>query len=177
MISIGLRTLIGPLSDLILIPFILGFSIIGLKVIRQEMFEIGDLFIGFKSGKRVLQAYATGLLMTLLLILWTLLLIIPGIIKSFAYSQAFFLIAEDPNLTAMDALRESEKIMTGKKCQLAWLCLRLFGWLILCIFTLGIGLLWWVPFSYASCASFYEKVKGGRTEEEITTWNDKIRIE
>ena len=68
----------------------------------------------------------------------------------------------------MEALRESEKIMVGKKCELFCLYLRLMGWAIVCLLTLGIGFLWLIPYSYASCASFYEKIKP-YGNDEITT--------
>ena len=86
-------------------------------------------------------------------------LIIPGIIKAIAYSQLFYILAEDPDISAQDALRKSEAMMYGHKWQYFWLVLSFIGWSILCILTLGIGYLWLIPYMNVSFANFYMDVK------------------
>ena len=98
-------------------------------------------------------------LMGLFIALWTLLFIIPGIIKMFSYAMTPFILEENPELSANEAIDRSRAMMKGHKFDLFWLFLSFIGWAILCIPTLGIGLLWLVPYMQAAQASFYEDVK------------------
>ena len=100
--------------------------------------------------------------------LWTLLLIIPGIIKSLAYSMTPFILKDYPELSANQAINLSMKMMEGRKFDLFYLYLSFIGWGILAIFTLGIGYLWLMPYMYTSTAAFYQNVK----EEYITNNNN-----
>ena len=86
-------------------------------------------------------------------------LIIPGIIAAYAYSMAFFIMADNPSVGALEAIRRSKAIMRGRKAKLFCLDLRFLGWGILCLLTLGIGFLWLVPYIQASHAHFYEDVR------------------
>lgn len=91
--------------------------------------------------------------------LWTLLLIIPGIIKSLAYSMTPFILKDYPELSANQAINLSMKMMEGRMFDLFYLYLSFIGWGILALFTLGIGYLWLMPYMYTSMASFYQNVK------------------
>ena len=98
-------------------------------------------------------------LMYLFTFLWSLLLIIPGIVKSFSYAMTPYILEERPELSANEAIDHSCSMMKGHKFDLFWLYLSFIGWGILCIFTLGIGLLWLMPYMQTSVAAFYEDVK------------------
>ena len=98
-------------------------------------------------------------LMGLFIALWTLLFIIPGIIKMFSYAMTPFILEENPDLTANEAIDRSRAMMKGHKFDLFWLLLSFIGWGILCALTLGIGTLWLTPYMQTSIASFYEDVK------------------
>ena len=97
--------------------------------------------------------------MEILVFLWSLLLIIPGIIKSFSYAMTPFILEENPELDASAAIHRSRMMMRGHQFDLFWLFLGFLGWLILSLLTLGIGLLWLVPYMETSLAAFYEEVK------------------
>ena len=92
-------------------------------------------------------------------LLWTLLFIIPGLIKSFAYALTPFILVDNPELSANEAINLSQKMMKGHKFDLFWLFLSFTGWIILAILTLGIGLFWLVPYMYTSVSAFYQDVK------------------
>ena len=98
-------------------------------------------------------------LMHLFIFLWTLLFIIPGIVKAFSYAMTPYILDERPELSAGEAIDHSRAMMKGHKFDLFWLYLSFIGWGILCIFTLGIGLLWLAPYMETSAAAFYEDVK------------------
>ena len=101
----------------------------------------------------------TMLLMAILTGLWTLLFIIPGIIKAFSYAMTPFIVEENPELTANEAIHRSRMMMRGHKFDLFWLWLSFIGWGILCMLTAGIGFIWLVPYMETSQAAFYEEVK------------------
>ena len=98
-------------------------------------------------------------LMYLFIFLWSLLLVIPGIIKMFSYSMTPYILEEHPELSANDAIDRSRAMMKGHKFDLFWLILSFIGWMILCIFTFGIGYIWLLPYMETSIAGFYEDVK------------------
>ena len=91
--------------------------------------------------------------------LWSLLLIIPGIIKAFAYSQAMYIIAENPEMNAMDALKRSEEMMKGHKMEMFVLGLSFIGWILLGMLTLGLLYIWLLPYMNATMTIFYNNIK------------------
>ena len=99
------------------------------------------------------------LLMGIFVFLWTLLLIIPGIIKGFAYSLVPYILVDKPELSANEAINLSIKMMKGHKFDFFWLCLSFIGWILLAILTFGIGLFWLMPYMYTAYAAFYQDVK------------------
>lgn len=90
--------------------------------------------------------------------LWSLLLLIPGIIKEYSYSMAGFLMAENPNLFAKEAMQMSAQLMKGNKWRLFCLRMSFLGWAILSILTLGIGFFWLRPYMNAATTAFYDEV-------------------
>ncbi len=137
-------------------PLLAGVTLVFLKIARKEHVEWTEMFSGFQ---RFVQFFVLYVLSGILLILWTLLLIVPGIIAALRYSQAYFLMLDDPNLEALDAIKMSSKMMYGYKGQLFMLYLSFIGWFLLCILTLGIGLLFLVPYVTTAQANFYEQLK------------------
>jgi len=100
-----------------------------------------------------------GFLMMLFTYLWMLLLIVPGIIKAFAYSMTPYILKDYPELSANQAINLSIKMMKGHKFDYFYLQLSFIGWGLLSILTLGIGYIWLMPYMYASMAAFYEDIK------------------
>ncbi|MBN1602299.1 MAG: DUF975 family protein [Chitinispirillaceae bacterium] len=148
---------VGSLASLIINgPFVLGISIFSLSLARNREAKVEQLFEGFTFFVSALYTY---LLMILFIVLWTLLLIIPGIIAGLSYSMSFFILADNPSIGAIDALRKSKPMMNGYKLKLFHMCLRFFGLAILCILTLGIGFFWLIPYTHICFAKFYDNVK------------------
>jgi uncharacterized membrane protein len=143
-------------------PLRLGFAMFFLGLSRGEDVAIEHLFKGFNRFGTALAAY---LLMLVFILLWMLLLIVPGIIAAISYSQVFYIIADNPEIDAMDALSKSKKMMYGYKWKYFCLGLRFVGWVLLCILTLGIGFLWLMPYMYTSFAKFYDDLKANQEEK------------
>jgi uncharacterized membrane protein len=97
--------------------------------------------------------------MSLLTFFWSLLFIIPGIVKAFSYSMTPFILDEYPELTPVEAIHRSRMMMKGHKFDLFWLYLSFIGWAILSVITCGIGFLWLAPYIQTAEAAFYEEVK------------------
>lgn len=152
---------------------VFGLYLYYLSLVREKAGDFNLLFKAFSfSGKnlglfgKTLGAY---LLMSLYVFLWTLLLIIPGIIAAYSYRMVFYLLIDDPELGVSEALRQSKKMMYGYKTKLFCLDLSFIGWALLCILTFGIGLLWLYPYMLTSQTIFYEEL---RNEHGLTS-NDK----
>lgn len=148
---------VGNLLQLILLPMAYGLIVSFLDNIRSgESYRVSQLFVGFKEYWRV---WGTFMLMYLYTLLWMLLLIVPGIIKSYSYAMTYYVMRDEPNLKFNGAIEKSMRMMDGHKFDLFYLQLTFFGWGLLCLLTLGIGFLWLGPYMQAAQAHFYEDVK------------------
>ena len=136
----------------------LGFMFAFLKLLREGDDRItSNMFhIAFKNYWHKVWGI---FLMQLFTFLWSLLLIIPGIIKVFSYAMTPYILEDRPELSANEAIDHSRAMMKGHKFDLFWLYLSFIGWGLLCIFTAGIGFLWLGPYIQTSVAAFYEDVK------------------
>ncbi len=133
-----------------------SFTIAILRNARRKALDFADMFLGFKDYGRFL---GTSLLVILYSLLWSLLLIIPGVIKIYAYAMTPYLLEDNPELKYNAAIEQSMRMMDGKKMQLFLLDLSFIGWCLLSILTLGIGLLWVQPYMLGARAAFYEDLK------------------
>lgn len=150
---------IGFIASLLISgPLVVGLSLVFLELARQSSAEVGQLFHGFSRFGTALGAY---LLLTLFIVLWSLLLVIPGIIATYAYAMTYFVIADDSTVGPLQAITRSKEMMRGRKWKLFCLFWRFFGWMILSILTLGIGFLWLGPYMQTSLAHFYDDVRQG----------------
>ena len=142
--------------------FAVGLAIFSLSIARGKDARVEQIFDGFKKFEKALIAY---LLMVVFVLLWMLLLIIPGIIASFAYSQTFYILADDDTIEPLEALKKSKEMMYGYKWKLFSLFLWFFLLSLLCILTLGIGFLWLMPYMQVTLAHFYLELKGEGEDE------------
>ncbi len=145
---------------LVLLPLLWGYLVYFLNLIRGEDISYSRLFDGFEQYLRV---FLTEFLKALYELLWSLLFVIPGIIKSYSYAMTEFILKDDPNIGSEEAICKSMKMMEGHKMQLFMIDLSMIGWLILSILTLGIGFLFLVPYNYSAHAHFYEDLKNEQT--------------
>jgi uncharacterized membrane protein len=153
--SFDLTSNIGVLQVLWSGAFSLGSATFMLKIVRRANPEFEDIFSGFNQWKR---ATWTSIFFTVRLILWYLLLIIPGIIKSFAYAQTWYVLSDYPELSANQAINRSEEMMEGHKIKLFLLTLWILLLVLLGFITLFIGFFWIGPWIAASQAKFYDEV-------------------
>lgn len=142
--------------SLLLLPLAWGYITFFLRLIRDENLDYGHLFDGFNQYFRI---FLAELLKGIYILLWALLLIIPGLIKEYSYAMTEFILKDNPEMSGEEAICESMRLMQGHKMQLFLLDLSMIGWLILSFLTLGIGLLFLMPYNYTAHAHFYEDLK------------------
>lgn len=142
--------------SILLTPIAYGFIVFFLRLIRRENTDYGRLFDGFSQYGRILVA---ELLKGIYVLLWSLLLVVPGIMKSYSYAMTEFILKDTPELNGEQAICESMRLMEGHKMQLFLLDLSMIGWFILSILTLGIGFLFLYPYLYTAHAHFYEDLR------------------
>lgn len=114
---------------LITAPLSVGYAWFNLDIKRKEKPEIETLFSGFGNGyvRNVLASVSVSVFT----ILWSLLLIVPGVIKALSYSMTFYILKDRPELSAYEAITESRKMMDGKKKQLFYLVLSFIVWYLI----------------------------------------------
>ena len=139
----------------------LGYTQYLLNQYNKAAFSIEDLFSQFH---RFTQGFLQNFLRGLYVFLWALLLVIPGIVKSYSYAMTPFIMAENPDMTANEAITASRELMDGHKGELFVLELSFFGWMLLNILTLGIGSLALNPYMNAARAAFYKDITAPNSE-------------
>ena len=165
----------------------LGYAIFNLKLVDNKEVEFKDLFSQFH---RLGDGFCMNFLVGLYTVLWTLLFVIPGIIKTYSYAMTPYILAENPGMTATEAITESRRIMDGNKWRLFCLSFSFIGWALLCAtpllialgilvgiavrtmslvtilwiiplsIPLSIGSLFLTPYQEATYAAFYREVSG-----------------
>lgn len=136
-------------------PFNLGIHISALDVSRKQPVSVGSLFEGFKSFGDSLALHILNAIFTFL---WSLLLVIPGIIKAYSYSMGYFILADRPDLSGNQARKRSMYLMKGHKWQLFCLDFSFIGWYLLSLLTLGILAFWVYPYHMTARAEFYNEL-------------------
>lgn len=139
-----------------------GYARFNLNLVDRVEGSLNDLFAYFKYWKTTAM---TTLLKSIYILLWTCLLVIPGVIASYSYAMTKYILADHPELTAGEAIARSKAMMQGNRMRLFCLQFSFIGWDILASFTLGIGNLWLIPYKEAATAVFYREVSG-------TEWKD-----
>lgn len=157
LVSIVLGLLWSALGPLILGgPITLGFAYFILDIVRGRKGEFETAFAGFRQfGSSWVAFIVSGLVIGL----GMMLLVIPGIIASLAYSMAFFILADNPGMGGIEALKQSRQLMKGHKWQYFVLNLSFIGWHLLAWLTLGLAYIYVLPYQSAAQANFYAKLK------------------
>lgn len=134
-----------------------GMSRFTLKLVAKDpTTQFNDLFSGFDV---FIKALIMNAIMGICVFIGTFLFIIPGIIVGIMFSQANYILAENPKKSSIECIKQSVEMMKGYKMNFFILQLSFIGWLILCMLTFGIGLLWYVPYYQMTMTNFYLEVK------------------
>lgn len=161
----GIAARIHPVASLLVLgPVMYSVAFLFLKQSRDnEEMNLNDLIKGFTddfSGNLLL-----GLMRNLFITLWSLLFVIPGIIKTYSYSMAFYIKADNPDYDWRTCLDASTAMMNGHKMELFMLDLSFLGWLILGALCAGVGSFWVAAWMQAAHAQFYNNLLSGVSVE------------
>ena len=166
---------IGAVSGFVLIivviMLIVGSAVeLGYNRFNISLFESGEnppiamLFSRFGIfGK----ALALRLLIMVKTFLWSLLLVVPGIIAYYRYAMAPYILAEEPDIGASEAIERSKELMNGNKWRLFCLEISFIGWYLLSIVTLGLGLFFLQPYVKAAETAFYRELSAPADRVEL----------
>ena len=148
---------IGPVLGIcVLGPLSLGEAYIYLNLTRGYEPDVNVLFSGFQ---RFTDTLVLTILMRIFIFLWSLLLFVPGVIKAISYSQAYYILAEHPEMSGKEALDASIEMMDGHKMDYFVLLLSFIPWLLLCTITCGLAVLYVYPYMDATLVNFYQTIK------------------
>lgn len=161
-IIVGTVAVIGLIS-LILNIFVFAPLEVGGRrfflVNSEEPAELGELGYGFRAG--YLHVVGVMFRRNIQLLLWSMLLFVPGIIKAYSYRMVPYIIAENPEMSASEAISLSRQMMNGQKMNAFLLDLSFIGWGILAALTLGlVGLFYLSPYQAATDAELYRTLRG-----------------
>ncbi len=137
-------------------PLAVGKTEIYIKGSDHERPELEDILTGFKENFG--ENFLLSLLKTAFVILWTLLFIVPGIVKHYSYAMATYLITRNKELSAMEAITESRRYMNGHKFEYFLFNLSFIGWDLLTIWTLGLAGIFTVPYKNAARTEFFNRL-------------------
>ncbi|CDA86486.1 MULTISPECIES: DUF975 family protein [Bacteroides] len=159
---------IGGLCSLFIgLPVAYGIAIVMFGVFKGKDVDFGVLFEGFQDYSRI---FVTKLLQGIYTALWSLLLVVPGVIKYYSYAMTDYILKEEPEMKNNAAIEKSMAMMENNKMKLFLLDLSFIGWALLAIVTFGIGFLFLQPYMQVSRAAFYEDLKaqqGGNIEVDV----------
>lgn len=155
-----LMTILSILQFLMMAGIFYSFITLWLNIAREEDFRVDDVLLsGFKEqyGRNIVLLFMRSLFIAL----WSLLFIIPGIIKAYAYSMSFYLVRKNPGMDAVESISKSKALTDGYKADLFILDLSYLGWYILGIFTFGILWLWIIPRHQTARILYFEEIDSG----------------
>lgn len=133
-----------------------GYTVYSLKVFKQEETGINELFGYFPMLLKIL---GLSLWMGLFISLWSCLCVIPGIIAALRYSQSFYILAENPDMSIRDCVNESKAMMSGRLWEFFVLQLSFILWMLLVSVTCGLASLYVSPYMQITMAGYYLSLK------------------
>ena len=171
----ALDTLFLILQIIVTGPLAIGIAKCAMNVCNNKDYNLNTLFEGFKDMSR---AIILNLVNGLLIALWTLLFIVPGIIADLKYSMSTYILIDNPEMSASDARNKSIEIMQGHLMELFLLRLSFIGWIILSLLTAGILFIYVSPYMTVAQAEFYYRIVGKeKTAEQVNTNEAEINSE
>ena len=164
LVMVGIIALVYAVVTLVIGGAVsMGYAKYNLNLINRSNPKVDDLF---SQMKRFKEGFVMQLFSFLFTFLWMLLFIVPGIIASYSYAMAPYILMENPGMTGRQAIAASKELMRGNKWRLFCLSYSFFGWHLLCGLTFGIGYLFLRPYIEAAGAAFYREIKWEKMKQQ-----------
>lgn len=161
-------------STIIITPaFALSIARVYINVVKGANPSAADAFSGFDD---FWSAFKVNFLVGLFTFLWSLLFIIPGIVKAYSYSMSMYILAENKGKPALECINESKAMTQGHKMDLFVLDLSFIGWGLLGVITFGLAFIYAMPYMQATLINAYNSLKPAK-EEEIVAENTAEAID
>lgn len=159
-ILVGASSFVFGIGEIFLgYPILFGAEVcVFMNITYGDKPEVGMIFEPFK--KFYWKSIGIILLEALLICLWSCLLIVPGIIKAYSYSQAMYILNDNPEMGVVDCITESRRIMNGHKWDLFVLELSFILWILLGTVTFGLAYIYVMPYMQLTMVNFYHRIKG-----------------
>lgn len=151
-----LSSLLSIAMSLLLFIVTVGYTKFMLNFINDKEYSLDQLWSYFGDWKNLATVWVHE---TIMIFLYFLLLIVPGIIKTISYSLVPYILVDDPNMSSGDVLDLSSKMMNGHKMDYFKLELSFIGWHLLAVLTLGILEIWIAPYQATAMTKFLSEVK------------------
>lgn len=126
-----------------------------LDIARGKKPGLARIFVGFQSVGFFFRYLGMEILRVIFVFLWSLLLIVPGLMKMYSYTMSEWVLLDHPEYSPLQAITASKKMMYGHRLEFVMLQLRFLGWFLLCFVTLGIASFWVMPYYYTAKSKFY----------------------
>lgn len=173
---IATATVIPVIGNLIVIgPLTFGLFFVFYSASKGEKINFWDLFKGFETCFG--ETFLSQILVSVFTFLWSMLFIVPGIIKTYAYSMTLYLQMREPGLEAQEAIKKSQEYMKGYKMNLFLLDLSFLGWDILEVLTCGILMIYVEPWKMHCKVEFFNQVYDKRNFVESTEETVEVKVE
>lgn len=137
-------------------PLEVGIENVYVKSSDKQKVDFVEMFEGFRHNFG--ENFLSGLLRAVFTFLWSLLFVIPGIVKAYAYAMTPYIMVREKDITAMDAINKSRALMKGHKGELFILHLSFIGWMLLCVLTCGIASIYVAPYMHAAQTEFFNRI-------------------
>ena len=183
LMGLGITIIVMALIQLVIGGAVtMGYAQYFLNVTDDNDPVVGNLF---SHIRRLWEGFCMQFFRGMMVMLWSILFVIPGYIAMYRYAMTPYILAENEDLSVMEAITESKRIMMGNKWRLFCLDVSFLGWYIVGILTLGIGFFWITPYVEASRAAFYREITEQRysnptvnshpiNEDTWNGWNDNF---
>lgn len=155
----AISSVVPPLAVLVSPIIMMGVFLVGKHLLKEKEVQFEPIFAYFKDIEHGFKIFVVSLLVNIFVVIGLVLFIVPGIIFALKYSQAAFLMSEDKNLDIMEALKKSGEMMDGYKMNLFLFGLSFIGHILLGILTLGLYLLYALPYILLSYHNYYLNLK------------------
>lgn len=158
-------TFISALLSVVMWIVSAGFSIFVMNTVRGREASYGNILDGFGMTFRIV---VLNVLESLIIGILCCLLIVPGIIFSYAYRQALYILLDNPDKSVVRCLRDSRMMMKGHKMELFRMDLSFLGWFILSAI-IAPAEVWVAPYTKTSYVMYYEALRGGTSFSDFSS--------
>jgi len=175
-VSAAATAVVGIGAIIVAGPLLYGVCRISVKLVKgKRNVDVGEIFSGF--SEQFVDSLLLGLMTSLFTALWSLLFVIPGIVKAYSYSMAPYIMQDSYGKDWEECLNESKEMMEGYKWQAFCLDMSFIGWYLLGALAFGVGTLFVVPYHQTARANFYLALIASRDHTSSNSFEQDFTVQ